>query len=226
MIKALIVDDELMARESLAMLLEKFEDLTVTKKLDSAEDALMAIKAEDFDVIFLDVEMPGLSGIDMLEVATKLPKIILSTNNANYAVNAFEYDVVDFLHKPVTYKRLTKSIERLRLSLISVPVTDNLFVRSEGKHVRVDLDKLLFVETMDDYVILNMEDKQRHIVHSTLSAMEAKLPTDRFFRVHRSYLVSLDKIDDLDETSLVVKRNVVPVSRGYRKALREVLKLG
>lgn len=225
MIRAIIVDDELMARESLGMLLGKFEDINVVSRLASAEETLVALKSEAVDVIFLDVEMPGLSGLDMLEVARELPAIVLTTNNADYAVDAFEYDVVDFLQKPVTYKRLVKTIERLRESLQPASKPGNFFVRSEGKHVRIDLDKLLYVETMDDYVVLVMDDKSKHIVHSTLSAMDERLPDDRFFRVHRSYVVNLERIDDVDETTLVIQRNVIPVSRAYRKALKEKLRL-
>lgn len=225
MIRAIIVDDELMARESLGMLLGKFEDISVINKLASAEETLVALKSDKVDVLFLDVEMPGLSGLDMLDVASELPRIVLTTNNANYAVEAFEHDVVDFLQKPVTYKRLVKTIERLRESLSPVVKSENFFVRSEGKHVRIDLDKLLYVETMDDYVVLNMEDKSKHIVHSTLSAMDQRLPDDRFFRVHRSYVVNIQRIDDVDESTLVIQRNVIPVSRAYRKPLKERLRL-
>jgi two-component system response regulator LytT len=225
MIRAIIVDDEVMARESLSMLLEKFEDISVSNKLSSAEETLVVLKSEKVDVLFLDVEMPGLSGLDMLEVARELPRIVLTTNNADYAVEAFEYDVVDFIKKPVTYKRLVKTIERLRESLSPEVKSENFFVRSEGKHVRIDLEKLLYVETMDDYVVLIMEDKSKHIVHSTLSAMDQRLPDNQFFRVHRSYLVNLERIDDVDETSLVIQRNVIPVSRAYRKPLKERLRL-
>lgn len=222
--QALVVDDELMARESLAMMLEKFDDIVVAGKLASADEALTALKSQSIDVIFLDVEMPGLSGLDLLEVANELPRIILTTNNPGYAVEAFEYDVVDFIPKPVTLKRLVKSIERLRQSFQKEQTAGSIFVRSEGRHVRIDLQELLFVETLDDYLILMMEDKSKHIVHSTLTAMEKRLPADRFFRVHRSYLVNLEKVDDVEETSLVIQRKVIPVSRAYRKSLR--LKLG
>ena len=225
MINALVVDDEIMARESMSIMLSKFEDVSLAGTAESAEEARDYLKKHTVDVIFLDVEMPGLSGLEFLATSSELPQIVLVTNNPQHALEAFEYDVLDFIAKPITFKRLTLSVNRLRTKMRESPVEDFFFVRSEGKYVQIELEKLLFVETLDDYVVLNLEDGEKHIVHSTLSQMEERLPPASFMKVHRSYIINLGKIKDLDDTTAVVDRKVIPVSRANRKALRERLGL-
>ena len=226
MYKALVVDDERMSRESLALMLKKFEDIELVGTAESAIEARAILRDHEVNVIFLDVEMPELSGIEFIQTTDSLPNIILTTNNAHYAVEAFEYEVLDFLTKPVNLKRLTKAIVRLRSAAPTVnEVKDNIFVRSEGKHVRIDLPRLLFVETLDDYVRLYMKDGSKHIVHSTLTKMDQLLPGSIFMKCHRSYIVNTKEIVDVDETTLVIQQHVIPVSRAHRKALKERLGL-
>ncbi|WP_417600602.1 LytR/AlgR family response regulator transcription factor [Owenweeksia hongkongensis] len=223
MIKALIVDDEEMARESLSYLIRKVDNIEVVESFESAIDAKKYLEKNQADVIFLDVEMPDFSGMEFLASMDALPSIILTTNNPEYAVEAFEYEVLDFIPKPVSYGRLVKAVERLDST---VEKRDDFFVRSEGRYVRVPFESLMYVETMDDYLKLHLEDKSKCIVHSTLTKMEEKLPAAQFQKVHRSYIVNLSKIVDIEETTIVVGQSVIPVSRAFRPVLKERLNLG
>lgn len=225
MIKAIVVDDEAMARESLTYLLQKFDAIELTGAFESGIDALKHLEKEPVDLVFLDVEMPELSGMELLATAKDLPEIVLTTNNPSYAVDAFEYQVLDFLPKPVNYARLTKAIDRYTAKMSANPGREDMFVRSEGKFVRVAFDELLYAQTMDDYMCLYMDNKTKHIIHSTLTKLEADLPSDKFQKVHRSYVVNLSKIVDVDDTTLVIKDIVIPISRAFRPVLKKRLGL-
>ncbi len=226
MIKTIVVDDELMARESLSYLLKKFEEIELLETFESAIDARKYLHEKQVDLVFLDIEMPDLTGMELLATVKELPEIVLTTNNPDYAVEAFEYQVLDFLTKPINFVRLSKSIERYKLKHGNdSEEREDMFVRSEGKFVRIAFEDLLYAETMDDYMCLYMADQHKHIIHSTLSKLEKELPSDKFQKVHRSYIVNLSKIADLDETTLVIKNKVIPVSRSFRPILKNRLGL-
>lgn len=225
MIKAAIVDDEAMARESLKHLLSKVQDVEIVSVAESALEIQATLVDHAIDVLFLDIEMPDLSGLELLATVKNLPNIVLTTNHPEHAVEAFEYEVVDFLTKPVYLVRLNKALDRIRAQ--QEPENDNredFFVRSEARYVRVPFDDLLYVKTLDDYVILQL-GKEKHIVHSTLSKMERRLPDARFQKVHRSYLVNLSKITDVEDTTLAIDRHVIPVSRAFRSIIKNRLGL-
>jgi DNA-binding LytR/AlgR family response regulator len=172
------------------------------------------------------VEMPELTGMELLATVKELPEIVLTTNNPNYAVEAFEYQVLDFITKPVSFARVSKSIDRYKDKQSAGPSSkDDMFVRSEGKFVRISFSDLLYAQTLDDYMWLYMADKTKHIIHSTLTKLEGDLPNDKFQKVHRSYIVNLAKIVDIDETTLVIGDIVIPISRAFRPVLKKRLGL-
>lgn len=212
-----------MARESLSYLIQKMDNIEIVEAFESAIDAKKYLEKNQVDVVFFDVEMPDFSGMEFLASMEKLPSIILTTNNPEYAVEAFEYEVLDFIQKPVSYSRLSKAVDRLGSS---TGKRDDFFVRSEGRYVRIPFDHLLYIETMGDYLKLHLDNKMKHIVHSTLIKMEERLPITQFQKVHRSYIVNLAKIVDVEEASIVVGQAVIPVSRAYRTSLRDRLGLG
>lgn len=226
MISAIIVDDDNMARESMRFLLDKFDNIELTGSFESAFDAKKHLADNKVDIIFLDIEMPELSGFEFLSTTKELPGIILTTGNPDYAIEAFEYEVLDFLVKPINFARLSKSIDRYEKSKqVAVADREDMFVRSEGKFVRVAFDDLLFAQTREDYMCLHMADNSKLIIHSTLSKLESTLPDARFQKVHRSYIVNLSKIVDIDETTLVIEKEVIPISRAYRPVLKNRLGL-
>lgn len=226
MFKVIIVDDDSLSRESMGYLLKKFDNIEVSGVFESAFEARSYLSKNAVDIIFLDIEMPGLSGFEFLSTTKELPSIVLTTSNSEYAIEAFEYDVLDFLVKPINFVRLTKSIERYEKStILDNDSREDMFVKSEGKFIRIPFDDLLFAQTKDDYMCLYMTDKKKHIIYSTLSKLEKSLPVAKFQKVHRSYIVNLSRIVDIDDTTLVIQNEVIPVSRAYRQVLKNRLGL-
>ena len=218
----MIVDDDPLARKSLTNLCGKTDLLEVAAVCESAEEALKKIGEEEADLIFLDMKMPGLSGIDFMERLTHLPQIIVTTANKEYAYEAFEYEVTDFLKKPIKLKRFLKAVQKAadiqrRLTAYKETAPD-LYVRQEGKYIRIALDNILFFENVGDYVRIRT-DVGTFIIHSTLKNVDEKLNDPRFLKVHRSFIVNLQKIKDIEENTLVIEKNVIPISRANRPIL-------
>jgi DNA-binding LytR/AlgR family response regulator len=222
---AIIVDDDIIARESISYLLEKFNDLKVVGSFDSALTAQSFLRNNSVDVVFLDIEMPEFTGLEFLASSSNLPEIILITSNSKYAVEAFEYEVLDFIPKPATLVRVNKAIDRLRQKHNSVKEKTEMYVKSEGRFIRVSFNELAAVQTLGDYLTLFLNDGSKLIVHSTLSAMEQKLTPKYFMKVHRSYIVNLSAIKDIEDHSLLINDIVIPVSRAYRTELKNRLDL-
>ncbi len=222
--KCLIVDDDEMSRIALSKLCERFEDLEIAATCESGVKALNLLNKEAFDLLFLDVEMPELSGVELARTAAELPHVIFTTSNPEYAVEAFEIQelVVDYITKPVTFPRLLKAVERARKVLapkdVSVSDKGYIFVRSDGRLVRIDLEELLYVETVGDYVRFKTADAA-HLVHGTLKSIDERLAHPDFLKVHRSFIVNLSKIIDIQDNSVLIDDKVIPVSRAHRNIL-------
>jgi len=221
-LNAMIVDDDPIARKTLEVLCGKTDLLDIVAICDSAEAALKVLKEAEPELIFLDMMMPGMDGIEFMEQLPTMPLIIFTTANQEYAYEAFEYQAIDFLKKPITQLRFLKAVEKAadyqqKLNEYRVTAPD-LYVRQEGKYIRVALDDILFFENIGDYVRVRTE-AGKFIIHSTLKNVEEKLNDPRFLKVHRSYIVNLQKIKDIEENTLVIERYVIPISRANRPVL-------
>lgn len=221
----IIVDDDQMARVSLEMLCEKIEDVIVDSIFDNGLDALNWLKENETDVIFLDIEMPSLSGMDLIKSIDNLPQIVFTTSHAEYALEAFEYQVTDFVPKPVQLPRFLKAIERVRElnNNVRQESQNEIFIRHEGRFVRLNLEELLYVESLGDYVTFVTNDK-KYIVHSTLKNIADKITNPNFLKVHRSYVINLTKVVDIEENNLVIKDKVIPISRAHKSVLIKRIK--
>lgn len=225
--KCLIVDDDEMARKSLELLCQKIDDLEIIAICASGLEAMKLLKKEEVDLVLLDIQMPDISGMDLIKSMDKLPQIIFTTGHAEYAVEAFEYRVTDFLTKPIELPRLLKAIDRARenqsASLGGDGETSELFLKVDGRYVRIDLDKVLYIESLGDYVTFRTE-KEKYIVHSTLKNIDDKIQNKNFLKVHRSYVVNLSKVVDIEETNMVIHDKVIPISRAHRPILMNRIK--
>ena len=173
---------------------------------DNGLDALKMIKSVDVDVLLLDIQMPDFSGLDLIKSLEKKPQIILTTGHAEYAVEAFEHRVTDFLTKPVELPRLLKALDHARQNLASANGSEEmseLFIKVDGRYVRLDLEDVLYVESLGDYVTFRTS-KEKYIVHSTLKNIDDKIKNSKFLKVHRSYIVNLSKVVDIEETNMVI----------------------
>jgi DNA-binding LytR/AlgR family response regulator len=230
-----IVDDELMARKYLEKLCQKENDLEVLAVCENAEEALEILNDSEVDILFLDIEMPGLSGFDLLNHLAYQPNVIMTTSHRDYAFEAFEYEVTDFLKKPISLPRFRKAVEKVRAKqeLMSENGngkedefnTDEIYVKDKNRLVKVRFEEILFIENVGDYVKLVTTDKKNYVIHGTIKSFAKKLPDRHFLKVHRSYIINIHKIKDIEGGSLVIDGNVIPVSRSHKSMLMDRLKI-
>lgn len=221
--KVLIVDDDTTSCKSLEYLCSKIEEIEIVGVFNDAISSINFMKANKVDLILLDVEMPDFSGLDLVKTIPNLPYIIFTTGQKEYAADAFEYDVVDFITKPITLPRLQKSVDKVYKLLQNEKLTftesDFIFIKSEGRFIKLKIDEILFIETLGDYVVFNLENQKTHIVYSSLKAMDQKLSNPVFVKVHRSFIVNISKIVDIEENNLVIANKVIPISRAHKQDL-------
>jgi DNA-binding LytR/AlgR family response regulator len=224
---ALIIDDNEMARMTLKQLAGRVDDLTIVAECSSAFEAYNLLLTEPVDLLLLDVEMPGMSGLELTKNLTnKRPVIIFITSKKEYAADAFDLNVVDYIIKPVTGSRFIQAIDKAREILdsnkedVKLKEEEFVFIRDSNIIRRLKLDNILYAEAMGDYVKLYTQEKF-YAIHATLKAVEERLPASRFLRVHRSYLVAINKIDSMEGGVLIINRKPLPVADAYRSALNK-----
>ncbi|MEI7907118.1 MAG: LytTR family DNA-binding domain-containing protein [Bacteroidota bacterium] len=228
MIRCAIVDDEEMSRKNIEQLVKRVNDLKLVVVCKDAVEASNVLRKENVDLVFLDVEMPEMTGIELIKSLTHKPEIVLVTAKENYAVEAFEYDVADYIVKPATYERFLKAYDRVKERLSSDaenPVNDDaVFVKVDSQLVKVNTRDILWVEAFGDYVNVFTETN-KYIVHSTMKGMENKLPSDNFLRVHRTYIVRVEKIKAIEETIIIIGKKLIPIGDSYRSTLMKRLNM-
>ena len=229
--KCVIVDDNAMARMAMEKLVSQVKDLSVVAECESAIDAYNIVNRQPVDLLLLDIEMPGMSGLELTKnLGKKSPLIVFTTAKTNYAVDAFELNVVDYLVKPIEPARFLKAIDRVKEALEStkekIEVRDKefVFIRDSGVLKKINADDILYLEAMGDYVKVFTSQKF-HIVHATLKSIEEKLPSSKFMRVHRSYIVALNKIDFIEEGVININGTAIPVADAFRTTLNGRLNL-
>jgi DNA-binding LytR/AlgR family response regulator len=224
---ALIVDDNKIARTTTKQLAGKVGDMTIVGECSNAMDAYNLLKVQSVDLLLLDIEMPGMSGLELSKnIVNKRPVIIFITSKREYAVEAFDLNVVDYIVKPVTSLRFIQAVDKAReileskMEQVNLKEDEFVFIRDSNIVRRLKLDKILYAEAMGDYVKLFTPEKF-YAIHTTLKAVEERLPASSFIRVHRSYLVALDKIDSMEGGVLIVSGKPLPVADAYRSVLNK-----
>ena len=217
-----IVDDDAMTRKIIQNLVEETKGLNLVATCSSAIEAANVLREEQEDLLLLDVEMPEMTGLELLESLKVRPQVILITSKEEYAISAFDLDVLDYIVKPVNYPRFLKAVQKAMESPASgEPVTSapgKLFVKVDHSLVGLDLDEIIMVEAMADYVRIYTPAK-RYTVYSSMKGVVAKLPENLFMRVHRSYIVNLSKIESIEDNTVVIGGNLIPVGVTYQKTL-------
>ena len=222
---ALIIDDNKIARTTIKQLAGKVRDLTIVAECHDAIDAYNLLQSQPVDLLLLDIEMPGMSGLDLTRnLANRRPLIIFITSNREYAVDAFNLSVVDYIIKPVTTSRFIQAIDKAREVLdsdreeVKLKEDEFIFIRDSNIVRRLKLADIIYAEAMGDYVKLVTPEKF-YAIHTTLKSVEERLPASLFIRVHRSFLVAVNKIDTMDGGALVINGKSLPVADAYRAAL-------
>lgn len=223
----LIIDDNKIARTTLKQLASQIKDLTVVGECSNAMEAWNLLQEQPVQLLLLDIEMQGMSGLELTRnLGSKRPVIVFTTSKKEYAAEAFELNVADYIVKPVTPARFIQAIDKVREILDSgkeeVKYTDDefLFIRDSNIVRRLKLDDILFAEAMGDYVKLHTPGKF-YAIHTTLKAVEERLPAGKFLRVHRSYVVAVSKIETIQDGALIVNGKPLPVADAYRSALNK-----
>ena len=225
-LRSIIVDDSSMQRIAIAKLVNNHPNLAMVAEFSNAIEAKKAIKSNDIDLIFLDVEMPIINGFDLLESLDNPPQVILITGNPNYALKAFDYDVTDYLHKPITLTRFEASVKRALAKYEQMnKVTEDeeyIFVKSNLRQRKVVLNDIKFIEGLGDYIKL-VTSEGNVVILSTMKAFEQKLPKDKFLRIHKSYIVNLEKVEKFNSKNVELEGIQVPLSRNKKTELAEAL---
>jgi len=222
----IIIDDDKLSRRIVEEFVKRTDTLNLMYSFENAVDAINIFeKEDDVDLIFLDIEMPEMSGIDFLESLKNPPQIIIVSSKGKYALDAFNYDVTDYLLKPISYSRfykaVTKAMERFNKNKVNTKGNE-IFIKKNSALVRLKYDDILWVEALENYVIFNTFD-DKYTIHFTMKAIENKLPTTKFSRVHRSYIVNTSSINVIEDNSVIIKtkegNKTIPIGKSYKDKL-------
>jgi DNA-binding LytR/AlgR family response regulator len=220
MLTCIIVEDLQVAAEYLKKCCERSGILEVKAHCSNVPDAIEFLNNNTVDVVFLDVEIPGGHGFDILDRIAYAPKVILTTSKTEYAYNGFEYNVTDFLKKPFTYQRFQDALKKVADAPVAgkakdTPEEDHIFIKSDGKLVRLKNDDILYIESMGDYVKFVAADR-KYVALNTIKNLETKVNAQHFIKVHRSYIVNIGKVDNIRENTLFIKGAEIPVSKACK----------
>jgi DNA-binding LytR/AlgR family response regulator len=227
----MIIDDDSFVRKITEDFVNKTKSLTLLYSLSSAVEAINVLNSnENIDLIFLDIEMPEMTGIDFLNSLSSLPQIIIISSKDKYAIDAFEYDVTDYLLKPFAYSRFSKAVnkalERRKQSMMHA-TGGEIFIKHNSSLVKLKYADILWVEAMENYVIINTFD-EKYMIHFTMHAIEEKLPPKQFLRIHRSFIVNVGCIHSIEDNTIHIKtndkaRNSIPIGKSYKDNLLKEL---
>ena len=237
--KTIVVDDDHLSRKVVEEFIKKTESLSLVNSYSSAVDAINDLEKskEDIDLIFLDVEMPEMSGMDFLAAMKKPPFIIIISAKESYALKAFEYDVTDYILKPISYTRFYKSVskvlERAQYRAVKQPDSvsldaDEIFIKKKSAFIRLKYDDILYVEALENYVIVTTFD-EKYTIHLTMKAIFDKLPESKFKRIHRSYIININRIKKIEDNQVVVDLEDGPrllsIGKSYKEKLMKDINL-
>jgi DNA-binding LytR/AlgR family response regulator len=228
-LKCIIVDDEPMARKVLQEYIEDIDFLELVGKAENPVKANALLAQVDADLILLDINMPMLSGIEYLRTAASLPMVIITTAYAEYAIEGFELDVIDYLVKPFSFERFLKACNKAKEfhSHTQTPVTgsksDHFFIKCDGRIEKVLYTELLYVEAMLNYVILHT-DSRKMIAYLTIKSMVEQLPADIFLKVHKSYIINMSKIKSIEGNEISLGGAAITISQNlYESSMMKIL---
>lgn len=231
-IQCIIVDDEPVACEILENHLAKIKSVKVIATCKNSMEAFDKINTNKIDLIFLDINMPEISGLSFAKSITKDIKIIFTTAYREYAVDGFDLQAVDYLLKPISFERLQQAISKYLnentpviqtiKEVITEEKNDSIFVRSNRKMINIKFSEIKFIESLSDYIQIHLTDKTV-TTRETISNIEAKLPQKYFLRVHRSYIISIANIDSFTNETIGIGKNEIPISRSYKNDVLQKL---
>ena len=224
-----IIDDDSISRAMVQKLAEKTRFLSVEGSFESPQDAARWLTNNNVDLLFLDMEMPEMNGLEMLRTLSYQPQVIIISGKSNYAVDAFDLSLADYLVKPVTdYPRflaaVNKAAAKLQVGNVKNKNSEYLFIKIDSLLLKLDISTILWIEAFGDYVKIQTTDKI-HTIYSTLKKIEDSLDHKKFVRVHRSYIVNISKIVNIDPNNLEINKKIIPISGTYKEDLFDRIKI-
>ena len=224
------VDDNKLASQAIKQLITQTDFLNLQHEFSNALDAFNFFKTQTTDLIFLDVEMPEMSGLEFLKLLPSSPIVILTTANPNYAVEAFDLNVADFIVKPLNLPRFLLAINKAKdiydnkNSQIHTTEKDFMFIKVNSVLTKIQFSNIDYIQALGDYVCIYTNDK-RHTLHLSLKNIEEKLPTTLFYRLHRSYIINITKIDSVEKETAYIGKHPIPIGEAYKTNLLKQLNL-
>lgn len=232
----IVIDDEAMARAIITKLCGTVQDMEVIEEFDNAIDAIKFLNQRSVDVVYLDIHMPGFTGVDFVQTLKNPPKIVLTTSDTDFAIQSYEYEcIVDYLVKPVTQERFEKSYQKIKNAIVQKPKANgndnqesdlegDLYINIDRRLIKLRFNEILIIEAKGDYIGVKTE-KEEYRVHTTLKKIKEKLPKKLFLQIHRSFIINVTKIIDIEDNSVLIEKNVIPISRSNRPELMRRLNL-
>lgn len=226
----IIVDDEEMSRRAMKHLVSQIQFLNLVGSCCTASEALNFLNNNNVDLMLLDIEMPEMSGLELIRSLKNPPLTILTTSKKEYALEAFECNVVDYLVKPVLldrfYKAITKAKENFEKPKQTIDFSgkEYVFIKDNGTLVKINIKEILWIEALGDYITINTTGK-KYTIHSTMKTIEGKLNPDKFIRVHRSSIIAIDNITSIEDNIVIIGKQLIPIGAVYKENLTKRLNL-
>lgn len=222
----IIIDDDDASRNVLIQLIKQLDYLHLQTICKSPLEALPVLKTGNIDLVFLDIEMPEMTGMELLK-SVEMPTTIITSTHKEYALDAFEYNIIDYLVKPVGLPRFIKAIEKVKQNIASKQTNGEVdkeyfFIKKGSVLSKVPLKDILWIEALGDYITVNTHEK-KYTIHLTLKAIENKLPAHKFIRVHRSFIVNMDNVGMVEDTTIYINNNPIPLGALYKEAFTKEL---
>jgi DNA-binding LytR/AlgR family response regulator len=233
LLKCIIVEDETLAQDVIKSHLERIDAIELVGTYRTAPEALTALQTLEVDFIFLDIRLPGMSGLHFLRSLPDPPLVVLTTAYAEYALESYEFNVIDYLLKPISFERFSKAVSKIldgRLYAVPgagrepgpLPSGDHIFIRSNSKFFRVNFSEILYVQGMKDYLKVHTPEYTL-VTHQTMNELERTLPARQFIRVHRSYVVAVRHIRAIYGNSIELGKVTIPIGVNYKEAVMELV---
>ena len=223
MIRVIIVDDDELCISVIEDMISQLDDFICIETFQNALDAYNYLEANDVDVVFLDVEMPKMGGIELLKSLKKSPMVVMITSHEEFALESYEYNVTDFLKKPAEWSRFLKTIEKIRKEFLDLAAQllessdqEHVFIKTDSKLVQLNLSQVLWVEALGNYIRVHTEE-DKYTVLSTMKEIEAKLPPKDFIRVQRSFIIRVDKVKAIEDNYIIIKDKEIHIGKSYKE---------
>jgi DNA-binding LytR/AlgR family response regulator len=230
LIRCIIIEDERLAQDIIKSHLEKTERFTLLGIFRTAPEAKELLEREEVDLMFLDIQLPGMTGLHFLRSLTNPPLVVFTTSYPEYALESYEFNVIDYLLKPVSYERFSKTVDKIiDGKIFKTPGTEikslpreHIFIRSDGKFHRISFSDILYIEGMKDYLKIHTPE---HVIitHQTMAEMENIVPPDRFLRIHKSYIVAVSRIKAIFGNSVDMEKVLLPIGLNYKDRVMDII---